>query len=190
MVIAEAARPNSRSRRWPGWGTIGGYLVISLICMAVLPMLLSVLLTRVPLAGYRAVILTGGSMEPALDTGALVISRQTETEALKPGDIITFRYPNAEPTVTHRIIAVREEDGQRWFTVKGDANATADPEEVSFEEAGAYKTVFAVPYAGRALAFATGGLGIVLLVVLPILGLAALEFVGGQKGRRRAENPQ
>jgi len=181
-MITESARLGPRFA--------AGRLAWSSLCRLALPiaslllaaLILSVVLTRVPIMGYRTVILGGGSMEPTMDAGSLLISRQTLPASLAPGDVITFRYPDAEATITHRIVSVREESGQRWFTMKGDANATADPEEVSFSKGTAYESIFAVPYAGYLLSIMSSRVGIALLVGLPLLGLAALHFLGGDKG--------
>jgi signal peptidase len=139
-------------------------------------LLLALVLNRVPIFGYRAVILGGGSMEPALDSGSLLISRAAGPEELATEDVITFRHPGGGTTITHRIVAVREEGEQRWFTVKGDANRTADPDEVSFESAKAYKYRFAIPYAGYLLGFIGSAPGTLLLVVAPLAGLAAMHL--------------
>ena len=186
MMITESARSRPRFA--------AGRLVWSSLCRLPLPvaslllaaLILSVVLTRVPVMGYRTVILGGGSMEPAMDTGSLLISRQAPPASLVTDDVITFRRPGAEPTITHRIVSVREESGQRWFTTKGDANATPDPEEVSFSEGTAYENIFAVPYAGYLLSVMSSRMGIALLVGLPLLGLAALHILGSDKGGRAA----
>jgi len=184
-MIADAARPDPQSRRQPArWTGLAGHLLVALVLVALAALVLSILLTRVPLLGYRAVILSGGSMEPALGNGALLVSSQTDPDALAAGDVITFRSPNTKPTITHRIVAVREENGRRWFTVKGDANATPDSAEVSFSDGTAYKMQFAVPYLGYVLAFIGSALGTLLLVIFPLAGLAALNLLGGE-GRRR-----
>ena len=188
MMITESLRRRSRPR------FAAGRLAWSGLCRLALPvaslllaaLILSVVLTRVPVMGYRAVILGGGSMEPAIDAGSLMFSRQTPPASLAAGDVITFRYPGADATITHRIVSVREESGERWFTVKGDANATVDPDEVSFSEGNAYKNIFAIPYAGRLLSIVSSRLGIALLVGLPLLGLAALYIFRDDMGGRAA----
>lgn len=72
------------------------------------------------LFGIRPYVVYSGSMEPEIQTGAVVF---TKVEKLSPekGDIITFR--NRDTVITHRV--VKKQNGT-WIT-KGDANKTADP---------------------------------------------------------------
>jgi len=147
-------------------------------------LLLALILNGVPVLGYRAVILGGGSMEPALDSGSLLISRAAAPEELKVGRVITFQHPDGGTTITHRIAAVRGEGDQRWFTLKGDANQTADPAEVVFESAKAYRYRFAIPYVGYMLGFLGSTPGTLLFVVAPLAGLAAMRLrTRGEKAR-------
>jgi signal peptidase len=160
--------------------------LVPVLTIAIATVILSIVLTRVPISGYRAVILAGGSMEPSLDNGSMLITQRAAPLDMEPGDVITFRHPDSSTTITHRIVSVREEGGARWFTLKGDANATADPNEVAFEQGrAAYRTVFAIPYLGYVLDFVAGRLGILLLLVAPALGLGALQFLGDE--RRKAD---
>jgi signal peptidase len=141
-----------------------------------LMILLAIVLTSIPLFGYRAVVLGGGSMEPALQSGSLLISRAAQPYELESGDVVTFQHPSGGTTITHRILSVREESYQRWFTVKGDANRTADPDEVAFTTGRAYKQILAIPYVGYPLAFIGSTLGTALMVLLPLAGLAAMQI--------------
>lgn len=161
--------------------------LVPALALAIAAVILSIVLTRVPISGYRTVILAGGSMEPSLDNGSMLITQRAEPSGLEAGDVITFRHPSSSTTITHRIISVREENGERWFTTKGDSNATADPDEVAFAQGRtAYRTVLAVPYLGYVLAFVSGPLGILLLLAAPALGLVALQLLGGDE-RRQAD---
>jgi len=181
MMITESA--GSRQRFAAGWLALRGLRRLALLVASLLlvALILSIVLTRFPLLGYRAVVLGGGSMEPDLRNGSLVISQRADPKTLAEDDVITFRHPGSSTTITHRIISAREEAGQRWFTTKGDANAMADPDEISFSEGTAYKNIFAVPYAGYVLAIVSSRAAIALLVALPLLGLAALHLLGGEK---------
>jgi len=142
-----------------------------------------------PLLGFRATVIYGGSMEPAIGRGALAISRSADPETLAVGDVITFRRPGAQATVTHRIMAIREENGQRSFTVKGDANGSPDPNQVSF--AGQVdKVVMDIPYVGFFVGFARSPLGMALLLALPALGLAVLQISQMVEKARRETTPK
>ncbi len=112
-------------------------------------------------------------MEPDVPRGSLTISRLADSEDLRIGDIINFRYPQANASLTHRIIAIREVEGQRMFTTKGDANLTPDPLEVELG-AGANRVERVVLHAGFLVAFARGTSGLLLTVAAPVLALLAM----------------
>ena len=164
-----------------GYGTLAARLLVLVLGLAVTAVILSIVLTRFPILGYRTVILAGGSMEPALHSGSLIVSRQVEPRSLAAGDVITFRHRGSKTTITHRITNVREENGQLWFTTKGDANATADSNEVGFANGVTpYMHVLAVPYVGYLLSFINSRTGIALLVLVPLLGLGGLHLLGSE----------
>lgn len=159
-----------------------GLLAELVVLLTLAALLVTIVLSHTPIFGFRAVILTGGSMEPALPIGSLVVAREAEPADLETGDIITFRYPDSSISITHRIVGVREESGIRLFTVKGDANDTPDPREISFDAGSAYKHRFSVPYAGYALAYLASPYGM-LLIVASVAGKAAIGTFN-RKGER------
>lgn len=74
-----------------------------------------------PLGGQASyVMVTGNSMEPLYQSGDLVIVRSTGTYNL--GDIVTYRDPQLERYVIHRIVS-RTPEG---FILKGDHNNWLD----------------------------------------------------------------
>jgi len=172
--------------RWWQWARAVGQSLALLAFVAVLGLLLSLALTRAPLFGYRAVILAGPSMEPALDNGSLLISRQVDPEDLAVGDVMTFRYPNTKKAVTHRIVDVQEEDGRLLFTTKGDHNLTPDSSYVNFDNGQPYKMVFSVPYVGRLLALIQNPAVLALGGLVTLATVAALRVVDEGEKRRRA----
>jgi signal peptidase len=109
-------------------------------------------------AAAGALVLTGrwqarpvlsGSMEPAISTGAVVLSQRVPVASVGVGDVITFGSPPDTATiVTHRVVAIRDDDGARVFTTKGDANASADPWSMSTDDAWTYQVRGVVPGVG------------------------------------------
>lgn len=128
------------------------------------------------LLGYDSFVITGGSMSPAVRPGALIVSARANPAQILPGDVITFRRADRPSTaVTHRVVGVREaDDGTPIFRTKGDANASADPEEVS-GELPISRMVYTIPYAGYLVSFAATTLGKLLLIVLPGIGLTLMS---------------
>lgn len=74
--------------------------------------------------GYKPFIVLSGSMRNVINDGDLVLSKECDTESLKVGDIISFK--EDEVVVTHRIIDIVSENGEKHFITKGDNNDTQD----------------------------------------------------------------
>ena len=182
-MISETAKPEMRAGRrqgkWVQWAGRLARLLVALATLALLGALLAAALPR--LWGYQSYVIYGGSMEPTIKVGSLILAKPANLDDLEVGDIIAFRSPN-EVTVSHRIVGIREEDGQRYFQTKGDASTGGDPTEVSLED-GVHRLAYKLPYLGYFVDFAKSTLGIVLLVVLPAARLVALQLTQGRKDR-------
>lgn len=81
-------------------------------------------------AGFATFVVTGGSMEPTIHKGSLVIDLPVTADKLRLGDIIT--YDHADQTTTHRIVGVEGSASGTRFSTKGDANTVGDPEPMLF----------------------------------------------------------
>ena len=145
------------------------------------------------LLGYSSVIVYGGSMADSVPVGGIAVTKEVTTEDVGVGDVIVFypptmsTNPSPKPSpLMHRVVSVREEDGQRLFQTKGDANATPDPWEIGIEGHGS-RVVYTVPYVGYLISFARTPLGWALLLFLPAtyLGVTTLRRILG----RRATGP-
>jgi signal peptidase I len=75
----------------------------------------------------------GSSMEPALQSGSLLIIKPVEVTEIQEGDIIVYNVPryfreyyDYPPIIAHRIIEVSEDHLGLCFQTKGD-NASIDP---------------------------------------------------------------
>lgn len=121
------APPASLLRVRPvGTVTLSPLVIVSVLAQAVLATLvwLLVLASAPRLLGSHPVVITGGSMQPSLSRGDVVIVRSAGSAPLRPGMVITFADPNRPSTlVTHRVRAVGA-DGQ--LVTKGDANRQED----------------------------------------------------------------
>jgi signal peptidase I len=80
--------------------------------------------------GLATFVVTGGSMEPTIHKGSLVIDEPVAADKLRLGDIITFDH--YDQTTTHRIVGVEGTANGTMFSTKGDANQIVDPEPISF----------------------------------------------------------
>ena len=67
-------------------------------------------------------VMPTGSMKPFFDEKAVLLMEAAPFEALKVGDIVTYRHPQLGLPVVHRLV-IMEGD---WFWAKGDANDRMD----------------------------------------------------------------
>jgi signal peptidase I len=125
------------------------------------------------------VMVRGGSMEPTLHGGDLVVVRRQGSYG--PGDIVAFRVPKGDPgegaIVVHRIAGGSPEEG---FTMQGDNMHGADVWQPSQNDI-VGKMWFSVPGGGRLLER--------LRAPLPLAALAAsiavfLVLSGPEKEKR------
>jgi len=99
-----------RRGRWLLWispqgGLFSGMALAGLIAVA-LAVLFAFCLVFVGLraASFATFVVTGGSMEPTIHKGSLVIDQPVTADKLKLGDVIT--YDHADQTTTHRIVGI------------------------------------------------------------------------------------
>ncbi|AGW40534.1 signal peptidase I [Leifsonia xyli subsp. cynodontis DSM 46306] len=126
----------------------------------------------------RPEVVVSGSMEPALPVGSLVLATETPGAELRPGDIVTVARPGGRGLVTHRVVSTEFVDGRTSIVLKGDANASPDPEPYLVSSAG--KVVATLPVAGYVAAVMKTPLGIATIVVL-VGVVIALGFGGRRK---------
>ena len=79
------------------------------------------------LTGGTTLVVTGGSMVPAIPVGAAVIATPVDPSTLVVGDVVSVRVGPAQSIFTHRIVRFAELPEGPHLETKGDANATVDP---------------------------------------------------------------
>lgn len=95
---------------------------------------------------YSPRVILSGSMQPGINIGDVVIIKEIDGKTAQIGDIIMF--PLGEMKVTHRVIDVKEVNGKKYFTTKGDANNDPERDPVS-EKNVKGKVVMVIPKAGQ-----------------------------------------
>lgn len=124
--------------------------------------------------GDDTFIVTSDSMSPTIESGDVIVTREVSPEEIESGDVVTF-HDGSESNrgyVTHRVVDVVEEDGERYFQLQGDANDQPDEGLVPGENARGTLHLH-VPYLGYLLLFARSDLGLFSFVILPGLVLVA-----------------
>lgn len=123
--------------------------LVASVFLTVLVLAVLVLLTPLPdMLGWHVYVVRSGSMEPALAVGGMIATRAVPANDLHVGDVITFAdqdQPGVE--VTHRVVALNNQDGQLVATTKGDANDTVDSWSVPID-ASVGRVQFSAPYLG------------------------------------------
>ncbi|WP_160047000.1 signal peptidase I [Natrialba sp. INN-245] len=124
--------------------------------------------------GDDAFIVTSDSMSPTLEAGDVVVTRAVPADQIESGDIVTVHDGSDDDTgyVTHRVVDVREVEGERALELQGDANEEPDEGLVPDEYVTGTLHLH-VPYLGHVLLFARSGPGLFTLVIAPGLLLLA-----------------
>jgi len=148
--------------------TVGGLIVVLFT--------FSLLFVGLRAMGLATFVVTGGSMEPTIHKGSLVIDEPVTADKLRLGDVITFDH--YDQTTTHRIVGVEGSATGSMFSTKGDANEVTDPEPLSFPgRVGLVK--LAVPGLGYAVAWMQyiWRLGATIVAALIFFACAAMVFL-------------
>ena len=120
------------------------------VWLGVIAMLAVCGLTLAPrVLGWSPLVVRSGSMGQAIPVGSLVVVRPVTADAVRPGEPIVVQRSGA--AVLHRVVALVDKDGRRFAQLKGDANASADPELDPVDRPLA-SPVLVVPRAGYAVA--------------------------------------
>lgn len=128
-----------------------------------------------PLFGYRPLAVLSGSMEPAIHTGDLVVSRRIAPGRARVGDVVTFREPGRSRMITHRLRSVQIEGATAKMVTKGDANDA--PERWSVAAGGTIGRVeLRLPRLGFVALWINSPYGRVGLIAVPALLLLAWEL--------------
>ena len=138
---------------------------------------------EVPRVGkWLPLVVMTDSMYPEIHSGDLIICQVEEAEDVQVKDIISFFDPagNGTSVVTHRVMEIKNEDGQISFITQGDANNIADARPVPADKlVGVYHSRIAGM--GHLIMFMQTTQGLLLCVVLPIVLLVGYDMIRRRK---------
>ena len=157
--------------------------IIIVVNMCISVLLCSIVIVKSALGmdksvlGFRVFYLVSGSMEPTIPTGAAVLVHKSDDYQID--DVITF--VSADASIygyanTHRIIGEMEENGQKAYITKGDANPVAD-ETIVPQDAIYGKVVWhtgRMHWLGTFIGMLTTPLGFITIIILPIMAIVAV----------------
>jgi len=140
---------NKNSKKGKIYKIIYIFLLILLIYNSVLIIQSIICPDKTPsFLGIKTYIIVSGSMEPKLNIGDIAIVKNTDTNTLEEGDIISYR--EGQIVVTHRIENVVKTNNDIKFQTKGDNNNTVDKNLINkYDIEG--KFIGKIPYLGYAL---------------------------------------
>ena len=117
--------------------------------------------------GWKPFIVLSGSMEDSIMPGDLILTKEIDTLELKDGDVISFR-TNKYTVITHRIIDIVEDEGERKYYTKGDNNDTADSNIVCNNQIeGIYR--YRIPKLGNIAIYLQKPIGIIICIAVPLI---------------------
>ena len=122
---------------------------------------------------YTPLTVLSNSMQPHLQSGDLILIRQVEFKDVEVNDVITFKESDTK-FITHRVIDVREQNGQVGFVTKGDNNNVEDSMIVMKDHL-VGKQVALIPKLGYVSNFASGPLGFLLFITIPLTGYICIS---------------
>ena len=129
-----------------------------------------------PHFGWHLNIVYGGSMEPAIEVGSLIVVKPVEPQAIEVNDVITYRASTESGIVTtHRVIGVMNNYGSPTFRTKGDANEDPDVNAVPAQNV-VGRVRFSVPYVGYVMNSIRNPLAMSLLIGIPAMIIIGMEL--------------
>jgi len=147
-------------------------LDIVLIALILL-VLATVIVARVipAVTGGATFVVGGGSMEPTIPMGAVVIAIPAPAEELAIGDVVSLQVGEDKAVFTHRITRLVQREGALWLQTKGDANDSEDPSIIP-ATAVIGRVAVTLPFAGYLVTVLSTAQGVIFLLALGIFILA------------------
>jgi signal peptidase len=130
--------------------------------------------------GWKSVVVTSGSMSPAIHRGDVVLGQKYDGRVLGPGTVVVFR-DGDRGLLSHRIVA-RNDDGT--YTTRGDANPGPDSTPLRPDQIEATGRAL-VPRIGIIPVLARQGRWGDLAVLMALLGGASVLARWGLRGNPR-----
>jgi signal peptidase len=164
-------------------GSMRGWRGATLAAVPAVLLPLTTFLVAAWLLGWQLQSVQSGSMTPTYPVGSLLVVGQMDAGDAEPGMAIVFEDPR-EPgrLITHRVVARTPGDALAFIT-KGDANTTADPAPVPARLVRG-RVLWSVSFLGNLMDWLQWPRSFALLVVLPALALAVVEWRGLRSKRR------
>lgn len=157
------------------------FLIVLVIVFAVIVTLMSLSsnengITNV--MGYMPLNIQSVSMEPTINKGDMIITKKTDFDELKEKDIISYLSKEQDKTIiiTHRIVDIKDENGTKIITTKGDNNADNDDVQVTEANFVSKYDNIKIPILGRVLTFLQSQIGFFIFIIIPLFILFVYQL--------------
>lgn len=116
--------------------------LINIILATALILILSVILVQkfsdnnLSIGGIRLYCVSSSSMTPEYKIGDIVVTKESKENEIKIGDNVTYIGKVGKLNgiiITHKIVDIRQDGKDYYFTTKGVANDVEDP-EISYDQ--------------------------------------------------------
>ena len=156
-------------------------ILIALIILFIINLILS-FEENTHIFGIYMFNIVSESMEPTFYKDDLVIVKRCKMQELKKGDIITFKQDDR--TISHRMIAITQENGEFKFITKGDNNDILDKETVEMKDVYG-KVLFSVKKIGKFIHYIQNARGLINIVIFIIIIYVLISLRDNQKNSRK-----
>jgi len=165
--------------------------ILNVVCILIIVLAVAVLFSVVTtpkgqppqVLGFSGFRVLTGSMEPAIPTDSFVLVKHVDASQIRENDVISF-YSTDETlrgaVNTHRVIGIREENGQIVFETKGDANVIADKVPVAASNL-IGRVVFVSHLLGVLVRLISNPLVFAAVIVIPLLIIIFMNIRGMAK---------
>lgn len=131
------------------------------------------------------VFITVRPVKDHIEAGDLIFSKKVDPVNVRVGDVIS--YLENSSVVTHRVIAINNENNQLSFTTKGDANNAEDSDPVPADKlVGVYKS--RIPALGDFIYFLQKPLGMALFIGIPVLTFIVYDIIRRSRSAKKEDN--
>lgn len=157
------------------------FLIVLVIVFAVIVTLMSLSSNEngiTNIMGYMPLNIQSESMEPIINKGDMIITKKTDFDELKENDIISYLSKEQDTTIiiTHRIVDIKDEQGIKTITTKGDNNTSNDDVLVTQANFVAKYNNIKIPILGSVLTFLQSQVGFFIFIIIPLFILFVYQL--------------
>ncbi|MBR6034365.1 MAG: signal peptidase I [Clostridia bacterium] len=134
--------------------------------------------------GIKTYTIISGSMEPELKIGDIVIVKEAGKDDIKEQDVISYRH--GQSVITHRVIEIHENEGNKTYKTKGDSNNIEDTEEISYSSIEG-RMIGRIPFLGKLSRLLQGKVTVVVIALMAYVYFSHLSKMNRVKNRRKVK---